>query len=78
MKILVSFLMLSVWLLASVNINTASVKELTSLKGVGIKKAEMIVEYRERFKGFKTINQLTKVKGIGKKIVESNKDNISL
>jgi len=64
---------------SSININTASVKELTiGLKGVGKNKAEAIVEYRTKNGSFKAIDDLLKVKGIGKKILRKNKDRISL
>ncbi len=56
------------------NINTASAEQLaSSLKGVGLKKAQAIVEYRETYGEFKSINELTAVKGIGEKTLEKNK-----
>ena len=64
-----------IFVFASVDINNASVKELTTLKGIGKKKAEAIIEYRKTH-CFKNIEELTKVKGIGKKTVKKNKPNI--
>ena len=64
-------------LLASVDINTADKKELSSLHGIGAKKAEMIIAYRDA-NCFKSTDELTKVKGIGKKTVEMNKDNLTV
>lgn len=62
-----------------VNINTASAEELQhALKGIGEKKAQAIVAYREQHGHFISIEQLTEVKGIGKAIVEKNKDRIRL
>ena len=61
-----------------VNINTATVKELTQLKGVGESLAKRIVEYREKTSQFKTPNDITKVKGIGKAIFEKNKGIIEI
>lgn len=56
-----------------VNINTASAEQLASnLKGVGLKKAQAIVEYRKAFGDFKSVNELTAVKGIGDKTLEKN------
>jgi competence protein ComEA len=52
-----------------VNINTASAKQLEVLKGIGAKKAQAIVSYRAQ-KPFESIQDLTKVKGIGKKLVQ--------
>ncbi|MRX28291.1 helix-hairpin-helix domain-containing protein [Kangiella sp. HZ709] len=60
--------------LARLNINTALAEQLaSSLNGVGIKKAQAIVEYRETYGEFKSINELTAVKGIGEKTLEKNK-----
>lgn len=78
MKILL-FVLLSVsFLFASVDMNNATGKDFTSLKGVGAKKAEQIVNYRKVNGCFKSIDELTKVKGIGKKTVEKNRDNLTL
>ncbi|MFT5082001.1 MAG: competence protein ComEA [Lentisphaeria bacterium] len=63
---------------APVNINKASIKELTLLKGVGEKKAIAIVQWRTANGKFKTFDQLAKVKGIGKAIVEQNKGKMAL
>ena len=65
------------FLFASVDINTADTKELTTLKGIGKTKAEAIVNYREN-NCFKSVNELSKVKGIGKKTVEKNKDDLTV
>jgi len=78
MKFLI-ILVLSVTLaLATININTATIKDFTFLKGIGVKKAEMIVEYRDKIKCFKSIDELTKVKGIGDATISKNKDNLKL
>lgn len=50
-----------------VNINQASLGQLTSLPGIGIKTAQRIEDYRARFGAFKTIEDLMKVVGIGEK-----------
>ena len=59
-----------------VNINTATVEELKTLKGVGEKKAEAIIEYRKKNGSFKTKEDLMKVRGIGKKLFESFEERI--
>jgi len=59
-----------------ININTASVKELATLDKVGEKYAQRIVEYRESNGSFAKADDITKVKGIGSKILEANKDRI--
>ena len=63
---------------AKVNINTATVEELMSLKGIGEKKAESIVKYREEIGSFATIDELKGVKGIGDKIFNKIKDHIAI
>lgn len=59
------------------NINTASVEDLTKIKGIGQKKANAIVDYREAHGPFKTIEDLRNVKGIGNKLFESMKSQIT-
>lgn len=65
----ICFLLITVLAFATVNINTATVKQLTTLKGVGEKKAEAIVKYRKEHGKFKKVDELAKVKGIGSKMV---------
>ncbi len=55
-----------------ININTASQKELVTLKGVGEKIADRILEYRKAHP-FKTIEELMNVKGVGQKLFDKNK-----
>lgn len=63
----------------TVNINTATAAELQDkLLNIGAKKAQAIVEYREKNGGFKSIEQLTEVSGIGKATLEKNRDRIVL
>lgn len=54
-----------------VNINTAGIKELTKIKGMGKKKAQKIVDYRGEKGWFNSPYELTNIKGIGKKTVEN-------
>lgn len=60
-----------------VNINTASVEELSKLDGIGQSKAEAIVKYREENGKFNTIEDITKVSGIGNNVYEKIKGNIT-
>jgi competence protein ComEA len=65
--------------LLAVNVNTAEAGAIAEeLNGVGTKKAQAIVDYREANGRFKTIESLTEVKGIGLKTVEKNRDAIEL
>jgi competence protein ComEA len=50
-----------------VNLNTATVAQLDALPGVGTSTAQRIVEYRQKNGGFKKIEELMNVKGIGEK-----------
>lgn len=62
-----------------VNINTADAKALDDgLVGVGPAKAEAIIAWRKQKGPFKTIADLTAVKGMGPALVERNKDRLSL
>ena len=61
-----------------ININEASVTELTKLKKIGQKYAERIVAYREKNGPFEKPEDITKVKGIGQKTFELNADKITV
>ena len=64
---------------ATVNINTADAATLAaSLKGVGAARAEEIVRYREAYGPFKSVDELTDVKGIGNSTLEGNRAIITL
>lgn len=61
-----------------VNLNTASLKQLVSLPGVGKKKAAAIIEYRKNNGKFKQIEDVIKVKGIGQKMLDKFKNQLTL
>lgn len=62
-----------------VNINQATAHEIQRLLvGIGLKKAEAIVEYREKHGNFVELEQLLEVQGIGKATLEKNKNRIIL
>ena len=60
-----------------INVNTATVEELTSLPGIGPATAAKIVEYREAHP-FATVEEILEVKGIGPAKYEAIKDRISV
>jgi competence protein ComEA len=61
-----------------ININSAGVEELAKLDRVGEKYAQRIVEYRETNGPFEKPEDIMKVKGIGSKIWDTNKDRITV
>ena len=61
-----------------INLNQATKEELMTLSGVGEKKAEKIIEYREENGSFKTIEDLKNVNGFGEKSFESLEKYISI
>ncbi len=80
-SILFSVMMLcvSIAYAGQVNINSASAPTLASeLTGVGDKKAQAIIEYRQKNGPFRSIEDLQNVKGISLKTIEKNRKNIEL
>lgn len=61
-----------------INVNTASSEELQTLKGIGETKAAAIIEYRTTNGGFKTIEEIIRVKGIGEATLEKIRDKITV
>ena len=62
-----------------VNVNTADAETISAeLQGVGLSKANAIVNYRKTHGPFKSVDDLTLVKGIGERTVEINRANILL
>lgn len=61
-----------------VNLNTADVNELQTLNGIGLKKAEMIVQYRMENGIFQAIEDVQNISGIGAKIFEGLKEQVTV
>ena len=59
-----------------ININTATSEELQTLKGIGPKTADKIIEYRQNNGAFKTIEDIQNVRGIGAKTFEKLKSRL--
>jgi competence protein ComEA len=80
-KLLLAFTMwfaLSGIALAVVNINTATKEELTTLKGVGDKRAQEIIDYRKKNGNFKSVDELEKVPGIGPGLMKQIRSNVTV
>jgi competence protein ComEA len=60
-----------------VNVNTASATELAKLPGIGPSKAQAIVDHRAK-EPFAKVDDLAKVKGIGDKLLESLRDQVTV
>ena len=61
----------------TININTATLEELQTIKGIGKKKAEAILQYRKEHGAFRTKEDLLQVKGIGKKALEAIENQVT-
>lgn len=59
-----------------VRINSATKDEIETLNGIGPKKAQAIIDYREENGPFQTVEDLTNVSGIGEKTVENIRDSV--
>jgi competence protein ComEA len=62
----------------SINLNTATLEQLDSLSGIGPAIAQRIIDYREKIGGFKSIEQITEVSGIGEATLAKIRDSITV
>lgn len=63
---------------ANVDLNTATQEELQSVKGIGKKKAQAIVEYRQAHGKFKSVDELDNVKGFGEKSIKKLRGSLTV
>ena len=77
MKFIIVALLLMGSLWATISINKGSKAQLKSVKGIGEKTAQAIIDYRKKH-AFKSIYELTKVKGIGVKSFKKMKKDLKL
>jgi len=61
-----------------ININSASVEELSQIKGIGPKLAEKIIQYRTEHGAFKAVEDLVNIKGIGEASLNKIKDSLTV
>jgi competence protein ComEA len=74
---LAAFVVSSITMAAPVNINTASAEQIAeALNGIGLSKAQAIVDYREAYGLFNQADEIVYVRGIGEATYLKNKDDI--
>ena len=62
-----------------VDVNSATAEALAeAIDGVGLKRAEAIVNFRDENGPFRSLDDLVQVRGIGERIVEGNRDNLTV
>lgn len=61
-----------------ININTADKTTLMNIDGVGEKRAEAIIAYREQHGPFTSVDQLLEVQGVGESILKNNRENLTV
>jgi competence protein ComEA len=78
--LVIGMLVAPVFLMAAekINLNTATLEELMTLDRIGPKYAQRIIDYRETHGAFEQIEDIMKVKGIGPKTFEANKDKLAV
>lgn len=77
-KVFISLVLGVSYIFAAIDINHASVEELTKLKGIGTSKAQAIVSYIEQNGCFKELNDLKAIKGIGESTISKNINEIKI
>lgn len=76
--ILAAFLMPAIAFGAgAIDINTADKASLMQIQGVGEARAEAIINYREQYGPFMSVDELTEVQGIGQKTLEDNRERLT-
>ena len=76
--VLIALFAFSGMAMATVNLNTATKTELEAVKGIGPKKAEAIIAYREKNGPFKAVDDLKNVSGFGDKTVAKMRSELTV
>ncbi len=77
-KIIALLILIVSLLFGVVNVNKATSAQLETLKGIGPSKAAEIIKYRKAHNGFKSVDELVNVKGIGPKTVQGFRGEVSI
>lgn len=77
-RIVLFLVAFAVFVFGSVNINSANSAQLQTLYGIGPTKAQEILKYRKAHGGFKTVDELDNVKGIGPKMMIKLRPQVSI
>jgi competence protein ComEA len=77
-RFLLALIFLTTLLFSAVNVNKANSAQLQTLNGIGPAKAQEIIKYRKAHGGFKTVEELVNVKGIGPKSLMKMKAQVSI
>jgi competence protein ComEA len=77
-KFFMALILFSTLLFSAINVNKANSAQLQTLNGIGPAKAQEIINYRKSHGGFKTVEELVNVKGIGAKSLMKMKAQVSI
>jgi len=77
-KVVVFLMLLFSLAFGVINVNKANSAQLQSLNGIGPSKADEIIKYRKVHGGFKSVDELVEVKGIGPKTLQKFKGQVTI
>lgn len=77
-KVLIFLFLFFSFAIGAININKANSAQLQRLNGIGPTKAQEIIKYRKAHNGFRSVDELVNVKGIGVKTVIKIKSQVTI